>query len=116
MQTTIPALDTFVALLKERLEKRRTEIGLTYFDSYKVWAEETPKYFKVYSTELKNGQPFNRDIQKGGDIRAFIVKENGDILKPASWKVPAKHSRGNIYSAENGMEAVSPNGFIKYLR
>lgn len=33
-------------------------------------------------------------------VWAFINKENGDILKPASWVAPAKHARGNIYNPE----------------
>lgn len=28
---------------------------------------------------------------------AFVDSLNGDILKPASWKAPAKHARGNIF-------------------
>jgi hypothetical protein len=30
---------------------------------------------------------------------AFVDKTNGDILKPASWRAPAKHARGNIFDA-----------------
>ena len=30
-------------------------------------------------------------------VYAFVDKTNGDILKPATWKAPAKHARGNIY-------------------
>ena len=45
---------------------------------------------------------------------AFIEISTGDILKPASWKVPAKHSRGNIYKPESWV-AVSAFG-PAYLR
>jgi hypothetical protein len=27
----------------------------------------------------------------------------GDVLKPASWRMPAKHARGNIFDEDNGM-------------
>lgn len=30
-----------------------------------------------------------------GDLKGAPIKK-GDLLKPASWKSPAKHSRGNI--------------------
>ena len=30
-----------------------------------------------------------------GDLKGSPIKK-GDLLKPASWKAPAKHSRGNI--------------------
>ena len=45
---------------------------------------------------------------------AFIDSTNGDVLKPASWKAPAKHARGNIF-AENPVANVSPYG-PAYLR
>jgi hypothetical protein len=38
---------------------------------------------------------------------AFIDKSTGDILKAASWKVPAKHSRGNIYQPESWVTVTS---------
>lgn len=31
-----------------------------------------------------------------GDLKGSPIKK-GDLLKPASWKSPAKHSRGNIF-------------------
>lgn len=34
---------------------------------------------------------------------AFIDTKNGDVLKPDSWKRPAKHARGNIYRLEAGL-------------
>ena len=30
-----------------------------------------------------------------GDLKGAPIKK-GDLLKPATWKAPAKHSRGNI--------------------
>ncbi len=30
-----------------------------------------------------------------GDLKGSPIKK-GDLLKPASWKAPAKHARGNI--------------------
>ena len=43
-------------------------------------------------------------------VWAFINKENGDILKPATWRAPAKHARGNVYDQYNGTRSVSPYG------
>jgi hypothetical protein len=52
--------------------------------------QETPLYYKVW---------------KGNSIHSFIVKVDGpkfkagDILKAASWKVPAKNqARGNLFT------------------
>jgi len=36
----------------------------------------------------------------------------GDLLKPASWKTPAKHARGNIFDGTDKWEFFGP----KYLK
>ncbi len=38
---------------------------------------------------------------------AFIDMTNGNILKPATWKAPAKHARGNIF---DGYYHLTPYG------
>lgn len=48
------------------------------------------RYVQVLSTEKRSGGESN------GHIWCFI-DQNGDILKPASWRAPAKHARGSIY-------------------
>jgi len=49
-------------------------------------------------------------IVKSGSVFAFVNKENGDVLMPASWAAPAKHARGNIYDDDIGMSRVGPYG------
>jgi hypothetical protein len=44
-----------------------------------------------------------------GSAWAFVDKKNGDILKPATWRAPAKHARGNIFH-ENPLKQVGPYG------
>lgn len=34
----------------------------------------------------------------------------GDIFKPASWKAPAKHARGNLFNEDEGMGRIGPYG------
>jgi hypothetical protein len=46
---------------------------------------------------------------------AFVDKRTGDVLKPASWSAPAKHARGNVFDAHNGLEKIGPYG-PAYLR
>jgi len=41
---------------------------------------------------------------------AFIDLTNGDILKPATYKAPAKHARGNINDDAQGMKHVDSYG------
>lgn len=48
-------------------------------------------------------------------VYGFVDKTNGDILKAASWKVPAKHARGNIYDENTYASAATTYG-ISYLK
>ena len=63
---------------------------------------------------IEPGRKYLRIINKGS-VYAFINTENGDVLKAASWKVPAKHARGNIFDANNGLSGLGPYG-PAYLR
>jgi hypothetical protein len=43
-------------------------------------------------------------------VFAFLDSTNGDILKPATWKAPAKHARGNLFGADFGLSLTSSFG------
>lgn len=45
----------------------------------------------------------------------FVNRENGDLLKAASWAAPAKHARGNVFNEDYGIGACGPYG-MAYLR
>ena len=73
------------------------------------------RYIRVVSCH-----PDSQDV-----VFAFIVREDfetktmgalkkGDVLKPATWKAPAKHARGNIYNT-NTRAYMTPYG-PHYLR
>lgn len=47
-------------------------------------------------------------------IFAFVCTKTGDILKPATWKAPAKHARGNIFQASHAT-CTGPYGVL-YLK
>ena len=40
----------------------------------------------------------------------FVDRTNGDVLKAAGWKGPAKHARGNIFDDNNGLGSMSAYG------
>lgn len=48
-------------------------------------------------------------------VHCFVDRTNGDILKAASWKAPAKGARGNIFSSDAG-RAVTPTGAVYWQR
>lgn len=83
-------------------------------DYYAKYSPNTPvpelcrelgkRYIKI--TEARRG---------GTSVWAFIDTFNGDVMKPASWRAPAKHARGNIFDEWNGMRFMTVFG-PAYLR
>jgi len=70
--------------------------------------------------EMSDGRRYIRIdcINDGGrgqrSVWAFIDKKTGDILKPAGYKAPAKHARGNLFDSVGGVGSLTPYG-PKYL-
>lgn len=66
--------------------------------------------------EMSDGRRYIRidSIVDGGNgqrsVWAFIDKQSGDILKPAGYKTPAKHARGNLFDSEGGLGSLTPYG------
>ena len=74
------------------------------------------RMFNEYKDGFKTivGQKFIK-ITNGNGVKAFIVKEDngkfkmGDILKPASWRAPAKNSaRGNVLEGGYAIQWTGP--------
>lgn len=61
------------------------------------------RYVKIFSVN-DGGAGYGRSAW------AFIDKETGEVKKPASWKAPAKHARGNIFAPDNGLTGMGPYG------
>ncbi len=43
-------------------------------------------------------------------VHCFVDSTNGDVLKAAGWKAPAKHARGNIFDEHNGLGSMGEYG------
>jgi len=54
-------------------------------------------------------------VIRGGSVHCFVDRTNGDVLKAASWKAPAKHARGNLFDKDNGLGSMGEFG-PAYLR
>jgi hypothetical protein len=83
----------------------------TFHDMLTLWLEAANKMLSEYmaknfpsqqeSLTYEEGQKYVRIVKTSanGSSRSafvFINKETGEIFKPAGWKAPAKHARGNI--------------------
>jgi len=65
-------------------------------------AAHFPKNFRP-TLSLERGKRYVRVVkneQWGRNCHCFIDTTNGDVLKSASWKAPAKGARGSIYNPE----------------
>lgn len=66
------------------------------------------KYKRIVVRDTdKQGNPLH---EIGGSVYCFINSENGDVLKSAGWKSPAKGARSNIYNDKNGLDGVNEYG------
>jgi hypothetical protein len=50
-----------------------------------------------------------------GGMIGGVNHARGSVLKPASWKAPAKHARGNIFDNSNGLSNIGWCG-PRYLK
>ena len=56
-----------------------------------------------HTLEIRQGRKYAKLVSRSrgsGSVWAFVDKETGDILKPATFNAPAKHARGNIKDSE----------------
>ena len=61
---------------------------------HKLITRKGSKYIKIISEDVGMGNSNSRRVW------GFVDRSNGDILKPANWKSPAKHNRGNIFDED----------------
>lgn len=43
-------------------------------------------------------------------VYCFVDMTNGDVLKAATWRAPAKHARGNLFAPDGGLGCTGPYG------
>ena len=100
-----------------KTEKTTTKNGLSFDEamdnllvkiqeSYDTWGAGMDKTLDL---SLKVGRKFIKVVE-GGRVWGFVAKVDGthkgvpmlkgDILKAATWRAPAKHSRGSIFDSE----------------
>jgi len=85
----VAKLEEFVDALQNMINEHYKE-KLSTLEPKIVTVENGIKNVRIVTAYPDNG---NRSVH------CFINKANGDILKAAGWKAPAKHARGNIYKS-----------------
>jgi hypothetical protein len=85
----------------------------TYFPS--IDPETLEAFFGPRYVAIRNVKRYPTGHPQAGMVSfcsawAFIDRTNGDVLKVASYRAPAKGVRGNIFDESNGMVMVGPYG------
>lgn len=65
-----------------------------------ISAEYGKKYVRIVATRHSDQR----------SVFCFIDQTNGDVLKAAGWKVPAKGKRGSILAEDCGRSAINEYG------
>jgi len=78
--------------------------GYTHSPAPKLTANFGTRYVRIMRADTGSSS-----------AHAFIDRTNGDVLKPATYKAPAKHARGNIFDSQNGLGSMGEYG-PAYLR
>lgn len=106
------AVETFVAHA-QKLTDEYFKRDLQNLNPDKFTIKKGGRYIKIIQNIMgvKGHEP---PSSGGGSVWAFIdTKEGptfGNIYKPASWNAPAKGARGNVFSQQNGIEALGGHG------
>lgn len=100
-------VELFLRLLGEMYAEHFKEMGFTFAPPPTFTRETGSKFIRIVKNE--DGQ--------GRSVYCFIDRSNGDILKSAGWKAPAKGARGSIYNpnCDVGVKATVYGGGL-YLR
>ena len=95
------------------------EIWLTKVNEQRKESWDKNHSFKEYTPlRVDKGRKYIRlwDVTSAWGFVSMVDGENkgapvkkGDLLKPASWRSPAKHSRGNIFNGTDTWEYYGPN-------
>ena len=106
------SLTAFLDVVNAQLEERYSRYNNLETPTLEVRAGK--KYVKIIRRDADGDS---------GSVFGFVSavdnpkkgEKVGDILKPATFSAPAKHPRGSIFSDQNGAEALTGDGFVRYL-
>lgn len=99
----------FEIWLEKVNQKRKEHWDKQY--SYKPYTPLTVKKGQKYMKLIDEGSVWGFVSMWEGVMKGSYVKK-GDLLKPANYNTPAKHSRGNIFEGTDTWEFYGP----KYLK
>jgi hypothetical protein len=103
-----------VQTIVERVEQFRNGVENMMVEYYTKHFPTLP----MPAVSIDWGKRYARIVKDDGNQRSvhcFVDLTNGDVLKAAGWKAPAKHARGSVLAEDYGISAVSVYG-AHYLK
>lgn len=73
------------------------------------WSSHGYTFSGAPEVSVNYGRRYAKLVTDQG-VFCFVDLTNGDVLKAASFRAPAKHARGNIFDADGGRSAVNAYG------
>ena len=101
--------EALIETLNNREKVNALESSRTVYTNYEY--EVGRKYIKVWSYLIGDGERLN-----GRSCYMFVEKETGAVLKPASYKAPAKGIRFYIEQLADNPDLCDPFGSFLYRR
>jgi len=99
-----PIVKTFVEKINAERKAYYEKIELsTKLNEYSLTVEVGNKYIRLWDGTCCWGFISRVD----GELKGSLIKK-GDLLKPATWKAPAKHARGNIIDGSARYSVYGP--------
>ena len=96
---------------KERSNGIDTAIPKEYWDGkfgYKEYSPLTAEKGNKYIKLIEDTAVWGFISMVDGELKNSPIKK-GDLLKPAGWITPAKHSRGNIFDGTDSWGFYGPD-------
>ena len=103
------SINKFRDLVLERFKRYCEAHRFTHLSNTQFVIENGRRYDKIVEVEDPR-HPTNRRVH------SFIERETGNILMPATYKAPAKHARGNIFTAPEEAFSDRYTYSIRYLK
>jgi hypothetical protein len=98
------SLDNFCKLLQDKINEHYKK-DFAVLTPPTITVDIGSKYIRIVRNEN------NANCSPSRSVWGFVNRANGDILKAAGWKAPAKHARGSIYNQDpwQGMGVYGPH-------
>lgn len=110
-ETILKAATRYAQLAQAEQEAHFKRSGFTFGTPVVFLDKPGQRYVRVVQATVYEGEA----EPKHRAVHSFVDLTNGDVLKSAPWKTPAKHARGNVLATDTGAGALTPYG-VFYLR